>query len=172
MEKPELLPPDDPLVHDIVELLRDLLHALLAASAPAWLDLQLTLPQLRALFLIAHNQASSVGQISKYLAIGEPTASHLIDKLVQAGLVDRREDPADRRRAIVRLSPGGKELIERLLGWEDCLGGWLYKIPRQDLLPFQRGLKAILHEPHGQTTNPERPAGDANQEVLNDDLPL
>ena len=145
MEKPEVVLPDDSLVRDVVELLRDLLHAILAASFPAWLDLQLTLPQLRTLFIIAHNKTSSVIQISKHLGIGEPTASHLIDKLVQGGLVDRSEDPVDRRRAIIQLSAMGEELIEKLLGWEEFLGGRLYRIPKEDLLPFRRGLNAVMN---------------------------
>jgi len=152
MEKPETLSSDDPLVRDVVELLRELLHAFLMASLPAWVDLQLTLPQLRTVFIVAHNKTSSVMQVAKHLGIGEPTASHLIDKLVQAGLVDRSEDPMDRRRAIIRLSQGGDELIEKLLGWEEFLGGWLHKVPEEDLSLFQRGLNAIMIEIHEQTT--------------------
>jgi DNA-binding MarR family transcriptional regulator len=153
MEKSEILSSDDSLIRDVVELLRGLLHAFLMASVPAWLNLQLTLPQLRTLFIVAHNKTSSVIQIAKHLGIGEPTASHLIDKLVQAGLVDRTEDPMDRRRAIVRLSPMGEELIEKLLGWEELLGEWLRKVSEEDLSLFRRGLNAIINEMHRQTTN-------------------
>jgi len=152
MEKNKPLSSDDPLVRDVVELLRELLHAFLMASVPAWVDLQLTLPQLRTIFIVAHNKTSSVMQIASHLGIGEPTASHLTDKLVRAGLVDRSDDPMDRRRAIVRLSPEGEGLIEKLLGWEEFLGGWLDKVPEQDLARFRRGLNAILIEIHGQTT--------------------
>jgi DNA-binding MarR family transcriptional regulator len=153
MKKPKTLSSDGPLVRDVVELLRELLHAFLMASVPAWLDLQLTLPQLRTLFIVAHNKTSSVMQIARHLGIGEPTASHLIDRLVQAGLVDRSEDPMDRRRAIVRLSPAGEELIEKLLGWEEILGEWLHKVPGKDLSQFRHGLNAIIDGIHGQATN-------------------
>jgi DNA-binding MarR family transcriptional regulator len=153
MKKPDILSSDGPLVHDVVELLRELLHAFLMASVPAWLDLQLTLPQLRTLFIVAHNKTSSVMQIARHLGIGEPTASHLVDKLVQAGLVDRSEDPMDRRRAMVRLSPAGEELIEKLLGWEEILGEWLHKVPGKDLSQFRHGLNAIVNEIRGRTTN-------------------
>ena len=155
MEKPQSLSPDDPLVGEVVGQLRELLHAFLMASVPAWIDLQLTLPQLRTVFIIAHNKTSSVIQIARHLGIGEPTASHLIDKLVQAGLVDRSEDPTDRRRAIVRLSPAGEELIEKLLGWEKFLGGWLHKLPEEDLAHFRHGLNAMINEIHGQASNDE-----------------
>jgi len=152
MEKLETLSPDDLLVHDVVELLRELLHAFLMASVPAWVDLQLTLPQLRTIFIIAHHQTSSVMQVAKHLGIGEPTASYLIDKLVQAGLVERGDDPTDRRRAIVQVSAEGEKLIEKLLGWEELLGGWLHQVPEDDLSSFRQGLNAIMNEIHGQTT--------------------
>jgi DNA-binding MarR family transcriptional regulator len=153
MENQEILPSDGPLEQNIVKLLRELLHALLMTSVPAWIDLQLTLPQLRTVFIIAHNKVSSVMQVAKHLGVGEPTASHLIDKLVQAGLADRSDDPMDRRRAIIRLSPKGEILIEKLLGWEVSLGGWLQKVPKEDLSLFHRGLSAIINEIQEQTTN-------------------
>ncbi len=152
MEKPEMLSSDDDaLVGDVVNLLRELLHVLLMSSLPAWLDLELTLPQLRTVFVIAHNKTSSVMQIAQHLGIGDPTASHLIEKLVQAGLVERSEDPGDRRRALVQLSPAGDELIEKLLGWEEFLGGRLHKIPREDLALLQHGLDSIMGKLQAQT---------------------
>jgi DNA-binding MarR family transcriptional regulator len=165
MEKKEMLSSDDPLVHDVVTLLRELLHAILAASVPTWVDLQLTLPQLRTLFIIAHSKKSSVVQISKHLGIGEPTASHLADRLAQVGLIERSEDPVDRRRTILRLSPKGEELIEKLLGWEDLLGGRLHKIPKEDLSLFRHGLNAIINELRGQTTNDGQVSKDEDQNI-------
>jgi DNA-binding MarR family transcriptional regulator len=95
-------------------------------------------------------------QIALYLGIGKSTASHLIERLVRAGLVDRSEDPVDRRRATIRLTAAGEELIERLLGWEELLGGWLSKVPQKDLLSFQHGLNELMITLQGQTTNDKR----------------
>ena len=136
--------PRDPASNEVVALFREILHALLMSSVPAWLDLQLTLPQLRTLFIIAHESTSSVMQISYTLGIGEPTGSHLIDKLVQAGLVERAEDLKDRRRVVVHLSSTGEELIERLLGWEELLGASLDQIPEKSLRDLRQGLRAIM----------------------------
>jgi len=135
---------DEAVSQEVIGLLRELLHALLMSSVSEWLDLQLTLPQLRTIFIIAHNTTSSVMQISQDLGVGKPTASYLVDKLVQAGLVERNEDPEDRRRACVRLTPAGGELIQRLLGWEEFLGGLLDQISMEDLATLKRGLTAVL----------------------------
>jgi DNA-binding MarR family transcriptional regulator len=151
-------PADNALVREVLEVLRELLHRLLMSSVPAWIDLHLTLPQLRALFAVAHNGASSVIQIARDLGIGEPTASHLIERLVRAGLVDRTEDPDDRRRAVIRLSAAGERLIERLLGWEDILSEWLGRIPRKDLSSFRDGLNGLVSTLPGRTTEDDRAA--------------
>ena len=38
-----------------------------------------------------------------------------LDRLVEAGLVERRPDPADRRATLVRLTPSGRRVIDRAL---------------------------------------------------------
>ena len=134
------------LTSEVVDLFRDLLHALLRSSVGAWVDLPLSLPQLRALFIVAHNRSSSVMTIAQALGIGEPTASHLIDRLVQAGLIERAEDPQDRRRARVQLSAEGQALIEKLLGWEGFLNRRLSQVSAEDLAMLRRGLAALLDE--------------------------
>jgi MarR family transcriptional regulator, organic hydroperoxide resistance regulator len=153
MAKSDAPPIDDALVHEVLDILRELLHRLLMSSVPVWIDLQLTLPQLRTVFAIAHNEVSSVMQIAGYLGIGKSTASHLIERLVRAGLVDRSEDPEDRRRATIRLTAEGDQLIERLLGWEELLGGWLSKVPQKDLSSFRHGLNELMTTLQAQTKN-------------------
>ena len=134
---------DGAQLKEVVELLRDVLHGLLMTSVPAWLDLQLTLPQLRAVFVVAHHDGCSLREVAEHLGVGEPTASHLIDRLVTQGLVQRGDDPEDRRRAILRLSEGGAKMITSLLGWENIFGTWLREIPRADLASLSRGLSAV-----------------------------
>ena len=134
---------ESPATRQVIHLLRELLHSLLVSSAPAWVDLSLTLPQLRVLFVVAHGGGCSVMHIARDLHIGEPTASHLVDRLVKAGLVHRDEDPEDRRRVLVGLSAAGEGLIGRLLGWEHLLGAWLQGIPSRDLASLRDGLIAI-----------------------------
>jgi MarR family transcriptional regulator, organic hydroperoxide resistance regulator len=148
---------NDAVSNEVVGLFRELLHAVLVSSTPAWLDLQLTLPQLRIVFIVAHGESASVTQIAQRLGIGEPTASHLVDKLVQAHLVKRAEDSEDRRRTKVRLTPAGEELIDQLLGWEDLIGGLLDDLPKKDLSLLRQGLHALVDELHVQGSIDSRP---------------
>jgi DNA-binding MarR family transcriptional regulator len=42
------------------------------------------------------------------------TASRLCDRLVGAGLLDRRDDPTDRRQLALRLTPRGRAVVNRV----------------------------------------------------------
>lgn len=56
------------------------------------------MPQLKTAVIIAQGESSSVARIAEQLGVGGPTASHLVGRLVEAGLVERTEDPEDHRR--------------------------------------------------------------------------
>ena len=52
--------------------------------------------------------------------IQRPTATRVIARLEQAGLVDRTPDPGDRRSCIVALAPAGRELLARVRKRKDA----------------------------------------------------
>ena len=53
-------------------------------------------------------------QLARYLAVTEPAAAQIVEELVQAGLVARGQDPADRRRYALELTELGQERLETL----------------------------------------------------------
>ena len=62
-----------------------------------WLDVDLTIQQLKTLLLTVRAGAITAGQISRELRVGFSTVTGLVDRLADQGLVDRGEDPRDRR---------------------------------------------------------------------------
>lgn len=74
----------------------------------------MTLPQLVALHILHHRGPGSMGFLSTALSLSASTTSHLVDKLVEKGMVMRTEDPEDRRQKRIELSPYGFSLIDRL----------------------------------------------------------
>lgn len=46
--------------------------------------------------------------------VKRPTATRVIARLAEAGLVERTADPHDRRAALVSVSPAGRKLVRRL----------------------------------------------------------
>ena len=74
----------------------------------------LTMPQMVALFGLRFGGAQSIGGLVERLHLSLSATSHLVDRLVEKGFVDRREDPVDRRQKRVEITQTGLELIERL----------------------------------------------------------
>jgi DNA-binding MarR family transcriptional regulator len=57
----------------------------------------------------------TVGELASRLGLTLPTVSGVLADLDRAGLVERRADPADRRRTIVQVIPGQEALIGQWL---------------------------------------------------------
>lgn len=109
-----------------------------------WIGLDLTMGQLKTLMTLAFEGALTVGGLAETLKVGKPSASILVDRLVQLGYVSRTEDSEDRRRTLVALTAAGDELAARLReGANDQLVKWLAAMRADDLDAFTRGMRAL-----------------------------
>jgi DNA-binding MarR family transcriptional regulator len=57
---------------------------------------------------------ATVGELAEQLQIRPHSAVGLVDRLAKLGFLIREPDPDDRRRVHVRLTPKGREVLERL----------------------------------------------------------
>jgi DNA-binding MarR family transcriptional regulator len=73
----------------------------------------LSVPQFSILMQLHHRGNCGIGDISDKFDITSAAASQLVDKLVQGGLIQRQEDPNDRRAKLLNLTDKGSELIQR-----------------------------------------------------------
>src|SRR5260370_5946774 len=120
-----------------------MMRGLKATIGQAWMQIDLTLPQLRTLLVLAEEGPLVIGQIAQRLGIGLSTGGHLVDRLVQAGLAERTEDAEDRRRTLARLTPKGEDLYARLLNPSLQMQTLIQKLESEDLSAFLQGLKAL-----------------------------
>lgn len=146
----------DPDPSEVAAEVDDLLRRVLSRLGPqpaAPPDLDLTMAQLRLLWVLSAEQPLSVGQIAERLAVGQPSTSRLVDRLLQDGYVDRWDDPADRRRALVGLTAHGRRAIESLVRPQPAeehvaeLLGRLDPTARRQLVS---GLRALLEAAEGE----------------------
>ncbi len=72
-----------------------------------------TIHQLTALSLLK-NGSITMRELAKELDVTESSATAVTDRLVKQGLVERHNDPSDRRVVRLSLSPEGGSLVERL----------------------------------------------------------
>ena len=86
----------------------------------------------------------SVGELARELDLSLPAASKLTRDLEDHGLVERREDPEDRRRTVVALSP---RTATRVRAWLDQrskpLEQALATLDAKEREAFLKGLRAL-----------------------------
>ena len=133
------------LVNTVVQAYMELFVIMQFNTVSHWLMLELTFAQARAVIILAARKELTVSQLAKLLGVGNPTASILVQQLVERGLVTRTESTSDRRQTIIRLSTQGEELgsgrrQEREKQWER----WLGHLSDEDLQALERGFSAIL----------------------------
>jgi DNA-binding MarR family transcriptional regulator len=85
----------------------------------AWLTINLTMPQLKALMCVASNNGAPSGHIARRMGVGLSTITGIVDRLAEHDLVTRQEDPEDRRITRVRPTQRGRELVDELTRYRD-----------------------------------------------------
>jgi DNA-binding MarR family transcriptional regulator len=62
---------------------------------------------------LVHGKSSGVSGIGEEMGVTNAAASQAVDRLVQLGLIERTEDPVDRRAKRLSLTEKGRVLIEK-----------------------------------------------------------
>ena len=101
---------DDPLTTALIATVPAIMRHLLAHARrrPAWADM--TYQQYNVLRIIGDGESSQT-EIAKRLIVTAPVVTRLANALVEAGLVERREDPNDRRALVLTLTDEGRARV-------------------------------------------------------------
>ncbi len=73
----------------------------------------LSMPLFGILIQLRYRGNCGISDIRERFDITAPAASQLVEKLVQSGLIERTEDPSDRRAKQITLTTRGKSMIEK-----------------------------------------------------------
>ncbi len=87
----------------------------ITAASISTVDDVVTVPQLRVMMMIATRGAVNLATVAAGLQVSASNASRICDRLLKIGMVDRRDDPADRRNIALTLTPDGQALIDRVI---------------------------------------------------------
>jgi DNA-binding MarR family transcriptional regulator len=89
------------------------MHGLAEAHAPEFLEIAVTMPQAKILYLLGASGELHMSDLVARLGVSLSTVSGLVDRIVDQGLAHRREDPVDRRQVVVGLTLKGNDFIDR-----------------------------------------------------------
>jgi DNA-binding MarR family transcriptional regulator len=92
-------------------------NVLLRVAAQSVIEVEdvVTSPQLRVLVMIASRGPQNPGAVATHLGVHRSNATRICDRLVNAGMVARSDDPGDRRYRALSLTPAGEALVNTVL---------------------------------------------------------
>ena len=82
-----------------------------------------TRPQWRLLVTLSRDEGLNQGALAERLEVEPITLCRMVDRLEEAGLIERRRDPADRRAWRLYLSDKSRPLLDRLRAIADEVFG-------------------------------------------------
>ena len=73
----------------------------------------LTSPQLLILHELFQSDQIAIGEIARKISLSQATLTDIIDRLIIKGLVTRTKNSLDRRQVLIKISPNGKNIINK-----------------------------------------------------------
>jgi len=73
----------------------------------------LSVPQFRALGFLHRNPGASLSDLAEHLGVTRATASATVERLVRRRLINRTDDPQERRRLLLTLTADGEEHLQQ-----------------------------------------------------------
>ncbi|MCK9893083.1 MarR family winged helix-turn-helix transcriptional regulator [Frankia sp. AgB32] len=146
-------------VRQLTEVVNRLRRALRASIRTEYTWESLPMAQVELLQCLAERNGARVGELAGLLRLAPNSVSTLVQHLSDAGYLHRERDPADRRAALLRLTPVG---AAALAGWQRAherrLGTALARLGEGDRTAILAALPALsnLVEALGDRGEPDR----------------
>ena len=134
------------LIHKIVDLQERFFHTMREKDEPeAWLELNLTIAQLKSLIFIRSEGTTNFKTLATVMKVTPPDVTGIIDRLVEQGLVSREENPENRRMQILKVTDKGEDLLKGLRErGPKRMSAILKLLSVKDLSALHRGLSALI----------------------------
>lgn len=92
---------------------------------------------------IAAQEPATLGQVAKKVSRGAPAVSRSVDTLVRSGLVERTQDPDNRRRLALRLTDQGRSQLASGSSTTSALLGKLERLAHSELRAVERAIEIL-----------------------------
>jgi MarR family transcriptional regulator, organic hydroperoxide resistance regulator len=139
------------LIEQVLELQQQADSTFRHFSPKHWIDLNLSIAQLKSLLFIASKGKTNFKKIAEALGVTPPNITGIIDRLVEQDLVSRNENPEDRRVMLLELTEKGQELLfnlrERRVAYMRQV---LVRMNAEELNSLSIGLSALIKAASGE----------------------
>ena len=92
---------------------------------------------------IAKHEPATLNQVAKSVDRGAPAVSRSVESLVRAGLVERTQDPSNRRRLALRLTESGRGQLEAASPGSSALLHKLERLAHSELRAVERAIEIL-----------------------------
>lgn len=103
---------NQPLADEIAEIATQLQRAFLVELSKEVNKGSISIPQFTLLSFLNQSSGLNMTQLADLMCHTTPATTGLVDRLVEAGLVERFSHPRDRRQVLVQITDKGRELVE------------------------------------------------------------
>ena len=105
-------PPDPPTESDLGDLVLRVARALRRRGADAMAPWDLAPHHVRALRVVGHHDGIRPGELAAHLRVAPRSVTDVVDALEGRGLLERHQDPGDRRATVLALTASGRRLVD------------------------------------------------------------
>ena len=136
---------DAPAIDRALAGYAQLMQLLSATRTPEFPDPHVTMAQMRVLMVLSAVGEARMSDLAHQLGVSPSTLSSLVDRLVEAGLANRRDDARDRRSVLVSLAPAGSQMLDQFndLG-ADALRSLLEQLTDNDISTVNRAIELLV----------------------------
>ena len=136
--------PDQPIERALAGYAQ-LVELLSASHTPEFPDPHVTMAQMRVLMLLSAVGEARMSDLAHQLGISPSTLSSLVDRLVEAQFVTRRDDTHDRRSVLVSIAPAGSQLLDQFneLG-ADALRSLLEQLTPTEIVTVNQAIELLV----------------------------
>ena len=154
-------PASDARVLEMLGLLWEVEHALRSRSKRMEGRLGVTGPQRLVLRLVSRQRDLSPGDLARTIHLHPSTLTGILQRLVERGLIERRTDRRDHRRALLRLLPAATSIVRATRDTvESRVAAVLGRLPEEAIGHARQVLGALVEglsaEPSQSADGPAR----------------
>jgi DNA-binding MarR family transcriptional regulator len=133
-------------IDDVVDAVLRASRVLVAVAARSLAGVadKVTLPQYRALVILAGRGPQNAGSLADALGVHSSTLTRLCDRLAAKGLITRSESPTNRREIVLRLTPRGRRLVKSVtLRRREEIADIVARVPKGQRTAMVRALQGF-----------------------------